>query len=200
MLEASFIINLIIVIVEIIVLSHIKEKINIFKYYTYLQNFLLTLTSLIYCIFLLIHFITNNQFIELVKGLRYIATCGVVSTTFIFVVFLQCGKRAPITKDDFIGNFNHIFANIILHYICPLLSLISFVVFEREIILNSGLWTMIVAIPSCLYWLIYIILTSTKVWKEPYDFTYKKKIWEVLTMILIPLSFILISFIIWNIK
>ena len=200
MLEVSFIINLIIVILEIITLVHIKGKTNIFKYYTYLQNFIALIISFIYLVGIGTTLITNEPVFEFIRGLRYIATCSLVSTTLIFVVFLKAGKRSPITKEDFICKFNHNFANIILHYICPLLSLISFVIFEREILLNSGYWTIIVALPSCIYWLIYIILTSTKVWKEPYDFSCKKKIWEILTMIAIPFSFIFISFIIWNIK
>ncbi len=200
MLEVSFIINCIIVIFEIIILVHIKGKKNILKYYTYLQNFLAMVISLLFIVVLIVTKVTNITIPEFIKGLRYIETCGLVSTTIIFVLFLKAGKKTKINQDDFIKGFNHNFANIILHYICPLLSLISFVIFERNIILNSGYWTIIVVIPSCIYWLIYIILTSTKSWKEPYDLTYKKKIWEVLVMITIPLSFILISFIVWNIK
>ena len=45
---------------------------------------------------------------------------------------------------------------------CPILSLVSFVLFEREIPLSNGIWTSIVAIPSCLYWMIYIVLSLTK--------------------------------------
>ena len=48
-------------------------------------------------------------------------------------------------------------ANIILHYICPILSLVSFLLFEREIKISNGIWTAIVAIPSCIYWITYII-------------------------------------------
>lgn len=50
---------------------------------------------------------------------------------------------------------------------------------------------------------VYIILTKTKLWKEPYNFASsdkKNKFIEVLTILLLPLSFIAISFILWNIR
>ena len=200
MLELSLIVNLIIVICEIITLLHIKGKLNIFKYYTYLQNFFALIISILYSISITICLITGNIVPEFIKGLRYIGTTGLISTMFIFIVFLDGGKKVSITQDDFVRGFNYKIANVILHYICPILSLISFIIFEREIILDNGIWTILVALPSCLYWIIYIIFSSTKVWKEPYNFTSKNKVLEVLTYIFIPVSFIVISFIIWNIK
>jgi hypothetical protein len=120
---------------------------------------------------------------------------------FIFVAFLGAGKKTGITEGDFIKNFNPKYANILLHYIIPVLSIISFLVFEREIILQNGVWTLLVAVPSCLYWVVYMILSSTKKWEEPYKFTSKKNVvLDVLIGILIPLSFILFSIVLWIIK
>ena len=60
---------------------------------------------------------------------------------------------------------------------------------------------MLVAIPSCLYWIIYLILSSLKLWKEPYEFSKSKnKIYDILLFIGIPISFILISFVLWNVR
>ena len=76
-------------------------------------------------------------------------------------------------------------------------------IFERHIDLTNDIWTGIVAIPSCTYWIVYIVLSKTKLWEEPYDFTEaskKNNILEILTVLLIPLSFIAISFVLWNIK
>ena len=80
----------------------------------------------------------------------------------------------------------------------------SFVVFERQLPLTQSIWTGLTAVPSCLYWVVYLILSAAKLWKEPYDFTpangRKNAFLEVLTMAALPLSYILISFILWNIK
>ena len=122
---------------------------------------------------------------------------------FVFIVFLGAGKKIAITEDDFLFGFSPKTANIILHYICPILSLVSFVLFEREMNLSNGIWTGIVAIPSCIYWITYIILSVTKIWEEPYNFASqgeKNNICEILSVLLIPLSFIAFSFILWNVK
>ena len=202
MLMIAFIINLIIIICEFLTLGHIRGKRNILKYYTYLQNFIGLIVSLIFCICLIICIVSDRTIPEFVKGLRYTATCGLLATMLIFIAFLGAGKKIQITEEDFLFGFSPKTANIILHYICPILSLVSFVLFEREITLSNGIWTGIVAIPSCIYWIIYTVLSVTKLWEEPYNFASqgeKNNIGEILSILLIPLSFIAISFILWNI-
>ena len=195
----SLIINILIIVLESYTLLKIKRKTDIFKYYTYLQNLIALVVSFIFVFYLLFNLINNYIIPEYGRGLRYIATCGLASTTFIFVVFLGAGKKRTITDDDFKKGLNPKLGNIILHYICPLLSIISFIFFEKEILVNNGIWTLIVALPSCLYWIVYIILSVTKKWEEPYNFSYNKVL-EILTYILIPISFILFSFILWDLK
>ena len=134
---------------------------------------------------------------EFIKGLSYVSVCGLLATSFIYLIFLR--KENSITQDDLLFNFNPKLANIILHYLAPILSLVSLVFFEQEIILTNGIWTALVAIPSCLYWLVYLILSATKKWDEPYKLSAKNKFIEALTFILIPISFIVISIVLWNI-
>ena len=195
--------NIILVFCQLHTLIHIKGKWNILKYYTYLQNFLACMISIVCCIFLLIGIFGGKEIPEFVRGLRYIATSGLAATMFIFIVFLGNGKKMAMTQDDFIHGFHPQKANWILHYICPVLSLISFLFFEREINLSSGIWTGLVPIPSCTYWVVYFFLTVTKRWEEPYSFSCDEKknvLLEILPFILMPLSFVVISFILWNIK
>ena len=124
-------------------------------------------------------------------------TTGLVFTSFIYVVLLSSNKNNMITDIDFKGISGKM-ANVILHYLCPVISLVSFVFFERSIILDNGIWTMLVAIPSCLYWVLYFILTITKVWEDPYDFSTKKN--NMLLFISIPIFFIIVSIILWNVR
>lgn len=203
MLTAALIINIIIILCEVVTLFHIKNKRDILKYYTYLQNFIALVVSLIFSVYAIGHLTSDAVIPEFVKGLRYIATCGLVATTAIFVIFLGAGKKAPMTNEDFLNGYSPKVANMILHYICPILSVVSFVLFEREIALSNGIWTALVAIPSCGYWIIYAILSAAKLWEPPYDFATQdkhSKIGDTLTMILIPLTFILISFLVWNVS
>lgn len=202
MLILALIMNITIIVFEIFTLGHIRGKLNILKYYTYLQNFIALIISLIFSIGLIVCIISDVVFPEFIKGLRYIATCGLLVTTFIFVVFLGAGKKIKITEDDFMPGCSPKTANILLHYVCPILSLISFVFFERNIDLTNDIWTAIVAAPSCIYWTIYLVLSLTNLWEEPYNFASQENnnnIRDILSIILIPVSFIAISFIVWNI-
>ena len=160
MLIVAVILNLILIGLELIVLISIKGKKNIFKYYTYLQNFLSVITSLIFSFGTIFCLSVSESIPEFFKGLRYVSICGLLATLFIYLIFLR--KENSITQDDLLFNFNPKLANIILHYLAPLLSLVSLVFFEQEIILTNGIWTALVAIPSCLYWLVYLILSATK--------------------------------------
>jgi len=201
----SLVLNLIIIGCEIYILSKINNKKDIIKYYTYLQNFLALIISIVFSIYLIINIFLNISIPEYIKGLRYVATCGLIATMFIYVVFLSRNDKNVLSDSDFIDNFNPKKANFILHYFCPVISLLSFVIFERQIVLNTPEWTGYMAIPSCLYWIIYLILSTTKLWEEPYDFSTpkgKKKnvLVDIAVMASLPISFILISFILWNLK
>lgn len=203
MLKIALLIHLILAICQLYTLGHIRGKRNILKYYTYLQNFLALIVSLVFVAFLIVSMVSDREMPECIKGLRYVATCGLAATMFIFIAFLGAGKKIAITEDDFLRGFHPQMANAILHYVCPILSLVSFVLFERELPLSNGIWTGLVAIPSCIYWIIYTVLSVTKRWEEPYDFASQEensKLREMMPFFLIPLSFIAISFVLWNIK
>ena len=203
MLKMALFINLIIIILELYTLVHIRRKTDILKYYTYLQNLLELFVSCVFCISLIVCMVYSREIPEFVRGLRYVATCGLAAAMFTFLTVLGAGKKIAITEDDFHKRLSPRFANAVLHYVCPILSLVSFLFFERELLLADGIWTSIAAIPSCLYWIIYIILSVTKSWEEPYAFMTqgaKSKLQEVLTFFLLPISFIAISFVLWMIK
>lgn len=203
-LSIALILNLILSFCEIYALGNVKGKINILKYYTFLQNFLALIVSVFFSVYLFEAIFLDRVIPEFVKGLRYVATCGLMATTLIFVLFLSSKNKNILREEDFV-KLSPAKANYILHFFCPLVSLFSFVIFERKIPLTTSVWTLYAAIPSCLYWIIYLILSAASLWEEPYDFSTtnngKKGILaEVFKMILIPLSFILVSFVLWNIK
>lgn len=204
LLSISLVLNLIIVGCEIWTLSKIKRKIYIIKYYTFLQNFLALIISIIFSVYLIIAIFQNGTIPEFIRGMRYIATSGLVATMFIYVIFLSSKSQKLMRKEDFISNFNPKKANFILHYFCPIMSLLSFVIFERQIILTQSEWTCYAAIPSCLYWIMYAILSATNLWEEPYDFSLTKEkkniLLEILVATSIPVVFILITYVLWNIK
>lgn len=187
----AFILNLIIVFLEFIVFIGLKRKNDVFKYYTYFQNYIALITSLLFCVF----FFTFKECLCLLKGVRYVVTCSLILASFVYIVILS--KNNKLTKDDF-NIINSNLANIILHYICPILSLISLVYFETNICIIGNVWTMIACVPSILYLIIYIILT-TIFKEEPYKVSKNNNLFNIISLIVIPFVFILISYVLWNI-
>ena len=88
-LFTALLLNIVVICCEIYTLKNIKNKIDILKYYTYLQNFLALIVSMIFCIFIIINIFFNIVIPEFISGLRYIATSGLTATTLIYVVFLS---------------------------------------------------------------------------------------------------------------
>ena len=201
MLYIALLLNLILCITEVHVLVNIKNKKDIVKYYTYQQNLLTLISGILLSICLLLSFILNINIPEFIMGVHYISTCGIVFAGLVYFLFLSQNETNQIKSDDF-KTLGPSKANFILHLICPLLSLLSFVILKRYLDLTSSFWTSLAALPSCLYWLTYFILSATHLWDEPYDFSSKNKknvIFDVLTFLFIPVGFIFISFILWQI-
>lgn len=200
MLYLALISNITLCACEIYVLNKLKRKNDIFKYYTYLQNFLSLAAGAVFTVCLATSLFTGRAVPEFARGLRYIASCGLLAAMLTYIVFLSNGKN-QLTEEDF-NAVSPQKANFILHYFCPLLSLLSFAAFERSLPLADPIWTSLAAVPSILYWIVYFILSAFKLWKEPYDFSSDKKsaVPEALIFVLIPVSFIAISFILWQIQ
>lgn len=193
--------NLIIVLSEIVSFSKIKKKTDIFKYYTYLQNLVVLVSSVIITVYLISNLIANIEIPEFVKGIRYIATCGLTTAMFIYIIFLS--RQDLFKESDFSSNFSPKTANVLFHYACPLLSLVSFTIFERKLPLADPKWIIYASYLSCIYWGIYLFLSVARLWEEPYKFetdgkTTKAKILDKLAYVIIPTIFILISMVLWR--
>lgn len=195
----ALILNLLVIGINTIVLLKVKRKQDIIKYYTYFHAAVLTVINIMYSIYIVLYLLFDNVIPEYIKGLKYVSICGVLMASFVYVVFLSRKESNRFNENDFNG-FNPKFANIFLHYVSPFIMLLSFVFFERSIELNNSIWTILTIIPTALYWIIYLVFSVFKVWNEPYDFSSENKFFEIISYISIPVVFILISFIIWNIK
>ena len=67
------------------------------------------------------------------------STCGLLIAMFVYVIILRNNDKNALSKEDFNKDINPNIANIILHYLCPLLSLLSFIIFERSIPLTNSI-------------------------------------------------------------
>lgn len=180
----------------------LKNKKDIVRYYTYLQNALALGVSAVFCVSVVLSFLGIAPVPEWVRGLRYITTTGLCFTAAIYYAVLLPGKdnKNALSEEDFIRGYSPKTANFALHIFCPLCSLVSFAVFERSIPLTASYWTAFAALPSALYWCMYALLSALHLWQEPYTFTEKKGASGVLIFILIPFAYVLISFVLWNIR
>lgn len=189
---------------EAAALGQLKNKRDLWKYYTFLQNLIAFAASAVAALFLAAAVFGDCAVPEFVKGLRYVATCGLLAAMAVYVLFLSSNPQNQLTEKDFI-RLSPQKANFILHYLCPVLSLVSFVWLEGPIPLVSSVWTACAPLPSALYWIAYLVLSAAKVWEEPYAFSsakpgWKKTLSEVASLLLIPVLFILISFVLWEIQ
>lgn len=203
-LISALLLNLAIIMIEIMVLLKVVEKKNILKFYTFLSNLIALVTSIIFVGVGLIALFSNDTIPIWMKGLRFSATHSLASTLLVFAVVLM-----PLYKKGTMTNETALFqgisaknANILLHYICPVLSIVSFLLFEKNPVLEDSQWTLYAALPSIIYWSLYLILTITHCWKEPYGLaqnseTSGKNANGRFFLLLIPIMSVGIDYLLW---
>lgn len=206
-LVLSLIANAFLLAIQTWALCGIRNKRYLFKYYTYLQNFISILVSTFFMIAVAADCMNVPRLLTAAKGFRYVATCGLVVTMFVFTflsIICREGKNRIGSKDCKPG-YPYRLVNTVLHYIAPVLAVISFLWFEKPIVLTDSLWTAIAAIPSILYWMTYLFLTVTKKWNEPYNLSVSKSkaindIAQVAFVLLFAVLFVFTSILLWENK
>ena len=81
--------NFLLIIIEGATFLKVKNKLNILKFYTFLQNLIALAISILFCGFAIIELLGYCNVPELIKGLRYTATCGLAATMFVFAFFFS---------------------------------------------------------------------------------------------------------------
>lgn len=169
----ALLLNLAIIIIEIMVLPKVVEKKNILKFYTFLSNLIALVTSILFIGVGLVTLFSNDTIPIWMKGLRFSATHSLASTLLVFVAVLMplYKKGTRISETELFKGISEKNANLLLHYICPAVSIVSFLLLERNPVLEDSQWTLYAALPSIIYWSLYLILTIAHCWKEPYGLT-----------------------------
>lgn len=175
-LVLPFLANALLIAMQTWALGGIRNKRGLFRQYTYLQNFLSLLASTFFVIAFAADCMDVPQLLPGARGLRYVATCGLAVAMFVFTfLFICCRKeKNRIGSGDCKPGYPHRLVNIVLHYIAPVLAVVSFLWFEKPIALTDARWTAVAAFPSIAYWIAYLVLTAAKRWEEPYDFSVSK--------------------------
>ena len=164
--------NVLLVVFGILGFLSIKET-NMFFYYTNDSNFLCLISAFLYVLFLLIKKDKDLPFFVLV--LRYMATAA-LSLTFLTVVFYLAIYDA-LGSNNFINTY---FNSLVLylskdsflyyHLLCPIISFVSFTMFEGDRRLNKKKTIYFSLLPTFVYACVLIILNLNGVVSGPYPF------------------------------
>lgn len=166
----AFFLNFIMVILEIVglVLSIERHGLNVFYYFTENSNYLTLLISLLFCIYSIIGITNNKKIPRWIYTLRFVSTIS-LSITFCVVLFLLI----PMYPDTW---FFMLFgsSNLYQHLLCPLISITSFIAFERNNNLEKT--TIFISIvPILIYGIVLILLNIFRITEGPYPFFYVYK-------------------------
>jgi hypothetical protein len=158
--KAAIAINIIIVILEvvsIIIRLNVRHALGI-EYYTMDSNIL----SLIISAILAYYLIKGGKIPKWVSIAKYVAVCmltvTILVTAFILSPMIENGFYIFMFTDQMLYN----------HTLCPILSLISFLLLEKHNLVKKDIWWPIGA--TLLYAFILIILNLCRVVDGPYPF------------------------------
>lgn len=164
-LIVDLVLNILIVGLEVVglVLSVRRHGIKVFQFYTENSNYFALIVSVIFCIVGIIALIRNRKVSYWIFVLRYIATVC-LTLTLIIVLFVLI----PMYPDtvNFILFYD---SNLYQHLICPILSIFSFLFFEKEYVLSKKSIVLGV-IPTVVYGVICVILNVFNIIIGPYPF------------------------------
>ena len=156
-------INLLIIVLEIIGFIIIFKDIGLesFYYYTVNSNILLFITSIIMSYYF-VQAINNKKVKDskVFSVFRYMSVLSVVVTFFVVLTVLapQYGFVNMVFKNSF---FAH-------HFLCPILGLVSFVLFEKYVFNNMDTFRSLYY--TLVYAIVLVILNIAKVIEGPYTF------------------------------
>jgi len=185
------------------VLSKLASKTDILKYYTYLSNAIALVTSVVFIAVTFLNMFRGNTTPLWLKGIRFCATYMLVTTMFVFSVILLPRHKSGnlITASDFTSGLDPNLANLLLHYLCPLISVCSFLLLERQPVLAGSEWTLYGALPTIVYWSAYLLLTATRLWKDPYGLSTENQgvssKSDTLLFLLIPILSMGLDYLLW---
>lgn len=178
---AAAAVHAVIIALEIVAVCHnIREGgLAIFRYYTVESNVLAALVSLAY---LVCFFVGRGQVPRAIARLRYYATCCLTVTFLVVVTVL-----APLL---------HTFWSLLLngsmlyqHLLCPVLSIVSLTVFERDGRLTRR-DIFFSLIPTGLYAAVTLPLNTARVMRGPYPFllVHEQPVWASVLWVVVIFS------------
>lgn len=195
----STILNYFIVILEIyaISVSARNKGYGMFRFYTDNSNMLALISCFLLAIYQTVSLLKNKDITPAwVKIFKYYSTCCVALTFVIVSCFLAplCGLNGIVIMFTYNSMLYH-------HLLCPLLVIISFVLFEKYNFAHSQIFKAL--IPTGIYGIVILVLNFVKIVKGPYPFlfVYELPVWAtVLFLVAIVLLAYFLNWVIWKLN
>lgn len=174
--KLALLFNVAIVVCEVLALVQYGFDVNQFHYYTVDSNLLTLVASLIYAICILVK--KDNQEVPYFSTLlRYIST-ACLTLTFIVVIlvlpfFGGVGESTGLDISNYGSNLvMYLTHNNFLyhHLLCPVLSIVSFCIFEGDRRLNKKKTIWLALLPTAIYAIVLIVLNIINEISGPYPF------------------------------
>lgn len=165
--QLSLISNLLIVGMELgaLLLCFIFEWPSTFKYYTTISNVLAGISCFLLALYQIINYKNSKEISYFVIIFKYISAC-MLSVTFLVVLFVLVPASGDVNE-----MIRLLFSPKLLfhHTLCPILCIISFVLFENEYKIKKK-YILYSLIPTFLYAIIFIFLNAFNIVNGPYFF------------------------------
>ena len=165
--QLSLISNLLIAGMELgaLLLCFIFEWPNTFKYYTTISNVFAGISCFLLALYQIINYKTSKEIPYFIIIFKYISTC-MLSVTFLVVLFVLVPASGDVNE-----MIRLLFSPKLLfhHTLCPILCIISFVLFENEYKIKKK-YILYSLIPTFLYAIIFIFLNAFNIVNGPYFF------------------------------
>jgi len=167
-----------------IVLSISRHGAEVFLYYTNLSNYFAIIPCLLTCIFSLRFFISYKEFPRFIIILRYISAVT-LTVTFCVSMFIIIPLAPNLTHFMLLEG-----SSFFQHLYCPIVSLFSFLFFERHIRLKA-VHIFLALIPTFVYGFTIVFLNLLKIITGPYPFFYfYEYVWYIPTAIIFTIILI----------
>ena len=154
-----------------IVFRVVRSVSDFFLYYTQLSNVAAVISSAMYIAF---RNTKSEKLRAAVRGTRYLAACGLTMTFIVVVcIFLPFGGEPAAVR--LLGSVN----GVLHHLVCPVISVVSYVVFEEGVRLRRAFWLPFGA--TAVYAFTIYTLNYMRLAKAPYPFfeVYDHPFWEL---------------------
>ncbi|MCQ2486801.1 MAG: hypothetical protein MJ129_02595 [Clostridia bacterium] len=169
-LSLALIANAMLVLMEVRAFSLLDlssmTALDLFKFYTNDSNIFTGITSAVFCLFAIASLISGKYLIP-----KWMQIIRLISAVCLYITFIVCASvlmpayaGGNFSLDLFMGPLFY------LHFMCPVVSVLSYILFEGQIKNRIFVYSIIGIIPTWVYTAILVVLNFKGIVYGPYPF------------------------------